>query len=721
VVYRFDEFEVDDGEFRLSEGGTPLQVEPKVLRLLLYLIENRSRLVRKQELLDKVWHDAMVTENALTRAIGLLRKALNDDSRVPRYIETVPTAGYRFIAQVTTVDESPARLLTKGSMESPASLEIAGKAPELDRLRGKATPLRKMINRRALLWGAGAAAISGFGLWFGRRRGRSAMPQAVYVTIQLLEEQAADDPGMELGAPVVAPNGSAIVVPLKTPGGTYLFARRLESDQLSRLEGTEHAAYPFWSPDSQHIGFFADAKLKQIPVGGGSAMVLCDAPDPRGGSWGSKGVILFAPNLHGLSRVNESGVDVVAVTQLDKTAGENSHRFPVFLPDGNRFLYFARTDDADRRGIYLESIDRKQKRRRVLLANAQFALGLEEQSGKHYLITSQGGQILAQSFDLDRVEVEGAPHVLMNRGGWVSASDTGVLVIRIGADVRGNMVWRDRSGKKLGGIGEAGEYWQVSLSPDGRFAATQKHDASGRFVLWMASFPEALLEPFSDANHVGSFAWSHDSSMVIYGDYRQKKLFHRKVSPKGPEELHRGFPGETFIQDITPDGRYVVAEIEKDSPHSQVAWRSLDSEHWQKLGTSPPLGLSSSFSADGRWLAYSSDQTGEPELYVMDFPQGVERRRISASGGSLPRWRRDGKELFYVAGDGNLMSVAIPSPGLMHVGPPKPLFAVNLRHAGGNQLYDVTGDGQRFLLIERASGQFSTIEMVLNWPSLLPH
>lgn len=707
MVYRFDQFEVDDREFRFSDGEVPLQVEPKALRLLIYLIENRSRLVRKQELLDAVWPDAIVTENALTRAVGLLRKALGEDSRIPRYIETVPTVGYRFIANVTTADESAGEV----TAESPVLATVPAE-PAKERL----------VTRRTMLWIAGAAAISGVGVWLSRRLGRSTMPQAVYVTIQLLEGQAADVPGAELGAPVIAPDGSAIVVPLKTPEGTFLFVRRLESAQLTRLEGTQGSVYPFWSPDCQHIGFFADSKLKRVPVAGGSARVLCDVPDTRGGSWGREGVILFAPNLQGLFRVSESGGNATAVTQLDKKVGENSHRFPVFLPDGNRFLYFARNDDQEKWGLYLESIDRKQERRWLLPGSEQFALCLEPQSATYYLIVSEGSQIVAHEFDSSQGELKGAPHVLMSRGGWVSGSDTGVLVTRTTAGGLPELVWRDRTGKKLGQLGEPGRCWATGLSPNGRYAAMLRNDLSGRFVLWMATLPEGLAEPFSDSQHVGSFAWSHDSSMVIYHDYRQNKLLHRRVDPKGPEEIHPGFPGDAFIQDITPDGRYEVAEVDTNTPQAQVAWRSLDGAQWQKLGTSPARGLPSSFSPDGKWLAYGSDQTGESEIYVMDFPQGLQTRRISASACRLPRWRGDGKELFYLAKDYSLMSVAMPGPTLASMGSPKPLFATNLvSPPGGDQIYDVTADGQRFLMIERGSNVSTSIEMVLNWPSLLPH
>ena len=209
--------------------------------------------------------------------------------------------------------------------------------------------------------------------------------------------------------------------------------------------------------------------------------------------------------------------------------------------------------------------------------------------------------------------------------------------------------------------------------------------------------------------------------MVIYDDYRQQRLFHRRVEPKGPEEIYPVSPGDEQIQDMTPDGRYVVAQVDTYSPPTKVAWRSLDGAQWQKVGTGTLAGLSSSFSPDGRWLAYGSDQSGEPEIYVMDFPRGLETRRVSANGGSLPRWRGDGKELFYAAKDGWLMSVSMPGPTLELMGSPKQLFATNLTPPieDDNQIYDVTADGQRFLMIDRVSEMSNPIEMVLNWPSLL--
>jgi serine/threonine protein kinase/Tol biopolymer transport system component len=582
--------------------------------------------------------------------------------------------------------------------------------------------------RRTFVWTAAAAVVAGGGVWIAKSVRRTTTPGAINVTITLPQGAAAADPGRLLGPPVVAPDGSAVIVSLRTAEGNYLFIRRLDSNRLVRMEGTKSGYAPFWSPDSQHVGFFSDAKLKRMPVVGGSATVLCDAPEERGGSWGRSGVIIFGLNHQVIFQVAESGGRATPVTLLDKAAGENSQRYPVFLPDGNRFLYFARTDDLDKRGIYLESLDRKQARRRILTADGQFALGRDPENQTYYLLSQQAGRIAAQNFDVDRGELSGASRVLLDRAGTISVSDTGVLVIRTDDQQMSRLVWLDRTGHELGTLGTPTDYWSVDLSPDDRFALAVRHDyLSGQFKIWIAPLLSGLLEPFSDSNYASSPIWSRDSSTVYYTDSRQKKLLRRTVSPKGAEEVEvETDPAKlTYIDDISPDQRYVVAELSADDAHFEVGWTDLKADlktnpKWHLIGASGSEGLLPSFSPDGQWLAFASNQTGDSEIYLMDFPGGAQRRRISADGGRQPRWRSDSKELFFLAGDGNMMSVEITGAGEVRTEAPKRLFHTNLRLGSNKALYDVTNDGQRFLII---AGDIpygnSDIEMVLNWPSLL--
>jgi hypothetical protein len=245
-------------------------------------------------------------------------------------------------------------------------------------------------NRRTFLLTAAAAMVAGGGVWLADSLRRKVPPGAINVAIPLPVGAAAADPGRLLGPPAVAPDGSAVIISLKAADGTSLFIRRLDTNRLVRMEGTDNGSSPFWSPDSQHIGFFADAKLKRMPVVGGSAIVLCDAPEPRGGSWGRGGMIIFGLNHQAIFQVSELSGSATPLTHLDKATGENSQRSPIFLSDGNRFLYFSRTDDLDKRGIYLESLDRKQARRRILVADGQFTLGRDNENRKDYILSQQG-------------------------------------------------------------------------------------------------------------------------------------------------------------------------------------------------------------------------------------------------------------------------------------------------------------------------------------------
>jgi eukaryotic-like serine/threonine-protein kinase len=585
------------------------------------------------------------------------------------------------------------------------------------------------VNRRTFVWAAAAAAIAGGGVWLTESLRKKTAPGAINVAIPLPHGAAAADPGRLLGPAVVAPDGSAIIISLKTTEGTFLFIRRLDANQLIRMEGTDDGSSPFWSPDSQHVAFFADSKLKRLPVVGGSATVLCDAPAPRGGSWGRDGVIIFGLNLQALFQIRESSTEAKPLTQLDKAAGENSQRNPVFLPDGNRFLYFSRTDDLEKRGIYLESLDRKQAKRRILIADGQFALGRDPENQTYFLLTQQGGKIAAQGFDVDRGELSSASHILLDRAGTVSVSDTGVLIIRTDNVQMLRLLWLDRAGHEVGTLGTPTDYWSVTLSPDDRFALPVKHDAlSGQFKLWIASLSDGLMEPLSDSSHPSAPIWSRDGKTVYYTDFRQQKLLRRTVSPRGPEEVVMDTDPTrfTYITDISADQHYMVAEISSNNALFEVGWSEFKPDlttnpKWHLIGASGPQGLLPSFSPDGRWLAFPSNQTGRSEIYLMDFPGGTQRHRISTNGGLQPRWRRDSKELFFVGGDGSMMSTEISGAGELQTGVPKPLFHPNLRLGSNKALYDVTADGQRFLVID---GEIrfadSDIEMVLNWPSLLP-
>ena len=734
-VVRFGAYDLDRERGVLFRGGVALKVQPQPLRALAFLIDHAPEIVSREALANHIWGDGVHVEieQSLNYCIRQIRQVLDDRPADPRFIETLPRQGYRFIGIVTQVPAANDPQGDEADRSKDASTGRESLVPEQREVPVASVELLPtghlpVFSRRRFVWTAAVAAAAGGGWWLADRLRRKPRAGAINVSIPIPQGAGAADPSRLLGPPVVAPNGSALVVSLRTSTGNQLYIRPLKSNQLIPMQGTQDGSNPFWSPDSQQIAFFAEGKLKRVPATGGSITVLCEAQKPRGGSWGSRGKIIFGLNTLALFQVAESGGAVTAVTQLDTAEGENSHRSPVFLPDGNRFLYLARNDNPDRRGIFLESLDHSVARKKILVADGGYSLGRDPETEDYFLLSEQAGGIVAQPFEIHRGDLVGRPQKLVDRVGMLSVSDTGVLVMRT-EPLAPELVWRDRSGKKIGTLGERMDCWAVALSPNGQYVAAVKHDSmSGQFTVWVASLQHGVFELFSDASHAASVMWSADSKFVYYGDIREWKLFRRTLHPRGVEELICELPSEASVLDISPDGRYGVGELAMMSAHSQAAWIDLQSngagnsksDGWHPLGPSDAHGSLPQFSPDGKWLAFSSTQGGTAEIYMMDFPACSQRHRVSIGGGRSPRWRSDGKELFYLSDGENMMAVPISIRGELQIGKPYRLFAANLRAGSENAQYSVSSDGLRFLMIDGGDGSSdSNIEMVLNWPSLL--
>jgi DNA-binding winged helix-turn-helix (wHTH) protein/Tol biopolymer transport system component len=721
-VIRFGSYELDPKRGVLSRGAVPLKIQPQPLRVLELLVMRAPEVVTREELSDYVWGNGVNVDldQSLNFCVRQIRSVLNDSVSDPKFIDTLPKQGYRFVGDVIRE-------------VAPVSAAVAGSAG------GEPEPPHGIPNapagvtRRTFVWSAAAVAagVVGGGAWLARSHRRSSSPRAVTVVIPLPEGATNADPVRIIGSVAVAPDGSAIAIPLLTADTIYLYLRRLDSNRLIRLEGGERSSAPFWSPDSQHIAFSAEGtKLKRMPAVGGSPVVLCDGVYARGGTWSRRGDILFGTADGPVFHISATGGKATRVTQVDKAAGEFAHWFPVFLPDGNRFLYSVLADDPEKRGVYLESLDHRQPKRRLIVADGFCcAIALDPEKKIYYLLSEHAGKIAAQIFDVDGAELSGPSRILLDRPGFLSVSDTGTLVIRKFGQDASRLVWRDRTGRELGMLGGPDNYEGVHLSPDDRFVAITRHEpVSVRTRIWIASLPDGFLEPLSDSNRAVNPSWSKDSKTIYYNDERRGLLLRRNVSPRGPEEvvMELGVDRYTHVRGISPDGRYAVAELIANYAHAETVWTEMkggskDVPQWNPIDAPGNEGMLPSFSPDGRWLAFSSNPTGRQEIYVMDFPSGSQRVRVSASGGFKPRWRRDGKELFYVAADGSMMAAKIAVVDGRLTAESQRLFDANLKlFTNYDANYAVTRDGQRFLGIakERPSGDVD-IQMVLNWPSLL--
>ena len=514
---------------------------------------------------------------------------------------------------------------------------------------------------------------------------------------------------------------------------TRVWVRSLDSLEARPLVGTEEAISIFWSPDSRFIGFWALGKLKKIEVSGGPPQTLCDAPVAPGGTWNRNGVILFGSAVRGVYRVPDTGGVPVVVTELDASLQERAHTYPYFLPDGKHFLYHSRSSQPNKRAIYLASIDSKDRKQLVdSTVSGVYAPSTDPTKG--HLLFLRDGILMAQPFDSARLDFAGdaapiAGHVSsFVSQPFLSASTNELLAYRTGGGQASQLTWLDREGKSFGPAGPAGSYHDqsVDLSADGTVAAVSRMDSPDSAPdIWLIDLlrgvPTRLnFNPAADQEPV----WFADGTRVAFSSNRDGrfKIYQKAASGAGNEELllDSGAP-----KDLSRDGRFLL--LTRSEPDTQDDLWVLN------LGTGPGVERKATpylrtqanethgqFSPDGRFVAYTSNESGQYEVYVQPFPATGGKWLISDHGGTQPRWRRDSKELFYISPAGQLMSAEIRSTLNFERGVPKQLFQTRMSGIAnfipGQLNYGVSADGKRFLVNTEAEqvGSFP-ITVVVNW------
>ncbi|MBZ5722352.1 MAG: protein kinase [Acidobacteriia bacterium] len=490
------------------------------------------------------------------------------------------------------------------------------------------------------------------------------------------------------------------------------------------VEGTQGASYPFWSPDSRSIGFFADGKLKKVDVTGGQSQVVCDAPNGRGGAWNRDGVIVFSPDaLGGLFRVSATGGSPIELTKLDKSRFESSHRWPVFLPDGKHLIYLAAnfSGKPEMNAIFLGSLDSTDRRLLVSsTANAAYA-------DPGYLVYLRDKTLVAQPFDRRSYALSGEAHALSDEVLFLPQVDRAifsvsseVLVTQTGKGAYlSQLTWFDRSGKPVGTVGQPGWYDNVRLSPDGRRVAADQTDPDGRNIdVWVHELARGTatrmtFHPALDQSPV----WSADSQKILFASNRTGNfsLYLKNADGSGSEEQLADLGAALFNPwDWSRDGKYIL--FRKANELGYFTWpervaTTLMQAKWTVRGAQ--------FSPDGRWIAYASNETGNMEVYVSPFPSINGKWQVSSAGGQEPKWRNDGKELFYVSADGKIMAVPVSAGASFEAGTAVALFQTHRRQPMSSQdlfSYDVSGDGQKFLVATKLDEPSAApLSVLLNW------
>ena len=565
----------------------------------------------------------------------------------------------------------------------------------------------------ALLWSPGKAAPS-------RRISFSVRPpeQAEFVTFP------------EVGTLALSPDGKNLALIVMTRGERSLCIRPLDAQTTTELKGTSGAVSPFWSPDSRFIGYFAGGKLQKIAASGGPPQVLCDSAAGSAGTWGRDGTILFSEfgaGREGIYRVSSEGGTPTPATSLDSARGESSQAWPVFLPDGEHFLFlsgaFGRA--LEKRTIAVGSL-RSRQTRPLFPADSRVAY-----SPPGYLLFARDGSLVAQSFDARALRVTGDPIPISDEVWTFRATGNAGFTVSDRADVAylaGQRVsplkWRDRTGREIGVAAAPAAFGRPRLSPDGSRIAVQVADSRrGTRDIWIYDSERGLAQRLTeDPLDAVSPVWSPEGDRIVFGSGRESPIdiYVRPTNVGGREELVLKEKGVQLVQDWSPDGRTILYEDYSPgrSPQRQL-WLLPLAARGDRAPLLPTSYTTSQgrYSPDGKWLAFVSDETGRLEVYLVPATGKGAVRRVSASGGSMPRWRRDAKELFYLASNGDLTSVATQLSDSGRVGAPAVLFASQPPPKD----FEVSPDG-RFLFLEGGQGDTPrTVDLtvIVNWPGEL--
>jgi Tol biopolymer transport system component len=528
----------------------------------------------------------------------------------------------------------------------------------------------------------------------------------------------------------ISPDGRSVAIAAILNGKRQLWIRPLDALEARPLPATDGATYPFWSPDSRFIAFFAQNKLRKIAAAGGPPQSLCDAGIGRGGSWSRDDIIVFSPSGSpgdGLQAVPAAGGVPVSILKTTNVA-----RFPVFLPDGRHFLYQLASASRGTNGVYVASLDGKENRR-VLADESTVAFAPPAaRGGLGHLLFLRENTLLGQPFDALNARTvgdvfpvaEGISFFDLNNLAPITVSENGVLLYSTGGGAANEIILYNRGGTRLGPVGAPGSMSFPSISPDQKMVLFGRGSGGARSI-WKRDLINGADTRLTSGPQEGNPIWSPRGDAIAYVNNQSGfRLYRKPASGSGPEELLLSTTGFFVPHQWSMDSRFIVYTQSVPTTQRDVFVLPVP----PSPGDGKPIAfLHSEFneiqgqlSPDSRWMAYTSDESGQREVYLQPFPAANNKRRISVAGGEQPRWRRDGKELFFVAGNGSMMAASVNiAKDSLEIGALEPLFETHMLGLGVNVAfsYDVTADGKQFLVNTTADAGSAPLTVMINWIS----
>ena len=709
----------EPGLSAIATQTTPLTTEGTVVGTLQYMapeqLEGKDAEARTDIFaLGAVIYEMITGEKAFKgKSHASLISAIMSSEPVPiaRPEVTMP-AGLEHVVRACLAKEPDERWQSAHDVKLELRW-LAGRGADAE---AQAAVSKKAGLQQKLAWGAAALmfVVAAAGAWIGFHH---PVPPALTVRSSL-----APPPNWSF-VPynfALSPDATRLAfVAVNPDGATLLWIRVLSAASAQQINGTEGALYPFWSPDSQHVGLFTDAgKLKTADVAGGGVRILCDAPVGRGGTWNKDDTIVFAPSLAGpLFRVSAAGGTPVPVTQIGPQGSGLAHRWPSFLPDGKHFLYFvdwSAPGDVLGPGIYAGSLDTSESKPVSQdLGNVMFASG--------NLLYVRDRALMAQPFDPERLRMTGPSIPITEQeierdAGFAqtsfSASQTGTLVFQSAADVASHLTWFDRSGKEVGQLPEPG-YKDPQLSPDGRALAIDSDDThNGKHYIRVYDLARGVTTRLTDGGAEEFPLWSHDGKTITYvtTDGRIYSICQIPADASGPPQVL--FKGTKMIPNsLSPDGKY-LAMMTFPRGGAHLAVFSMADHSVKEFAD----GAEAQFSPDGRWVSYlgSGGTATGGGIMVQPFPGPGARIQISKARGTQARWSRDGKTIFYMQADKKLMVVRF-DPQKGEASAPEVVFQTRIvatRYAYFQ--YDVAADG-RILINSLPSNYSSPLTLITGW------